>query len=206
MIYFEIYSDLFFYVDIVILRAWYPILPRKMYNPVTSLLIKDKTEWKGMRLTGQVRYENEIAVPNPKDSQYKTIERSVRHFNPLRVPKAIRTELPFKSQIAMMRPQKKDSYLAKRAVVLDGEEKKKRDLLQKVMTLRNEKDRKRQEKKLERKAVFEKKLADNEQKRREREKKDKKEYFSKYGKKRGADGAGGRSGKRRRGGGDDFDD
>ncbi|KAK7203421.1 hypothetical protein BZA70DRAFT_312500 [Myxozyma melibiosi] len=199
------FEDKILMSDIVILRAWYPIKPRKLYNPVTSLLIKDKTEWQGMRLTGQVRYENEIAVPNQKDSQYKTVEREARRFNPLRVPKAIRTDLPFKSQIAMMKPQKKETYLAKRAVVLGGDEKKKRDLLQKVMTLRNEKDRKRQEKKQERKAVFEKKLADNEQKRREREKKDKKEYFSKYGKKRGADGPGGRGGKRRRGGGDDFD-
>ncbi|KAK9460662.1 uncharacterized protein V1516DRAFT_625304 [Lipomyces oligophaga] len=190
------FEDKILMSDIIILRAWYPIQPRKFYNPVTSLLIKNKTEWQGMRLTGQVRYENEIAVPNPKDSYYKTIERPTRKFNPLRVPKSVQSELPFKSQITMMKPQRKESYLSKRAVVLGGDEKKKRALMQTVMTIRNEKERKRQEKKQQNKTAYVKKIQEGEEKRRERERKEKKEYFSKQGK-RIAGKSGGR-GKRQR--------
>ena len=54
-----------------------------------------------------------------------------RRFNPLKVPKSIQAELPFKSQIHTMKPQKKKTYMSKRAVVLGGEEKKARDLMQK---------------------------------------------------------------------------
>ncbi|KAK9239475.1 hypothetical protein V1525DRAFT_372678 [Lipomyces kononenkoae] len=187
--------------DIVILRAWYPIQPRKLYNPVTSLLLSEKTEWQGMRLTGELRHEKGLSVPQLKDSDYTKIERPVRRFNPLRVPKTIRSELPFKSQIAMMNPQQKVSYLQKRAVVVGGTEKKKREMMQKVMTLRNEQVRKRQEKKQERKAVYQKKIAENEDKRKERERRDKKEFFQRQSQKRNAGTQGG-GGKRHRGGDD----
>ncbi|KAK9374198.1 uncharacterized protein V1513DRAFT_416388 [Lipomyces chichibuensis] len=192
------FEDKILMSDIVILRAWYPIQPRKLYNPVTSLLLNEKTEWQGMRLTGELRHEKNLPVPQLKDSDYTTIERAVRRFNPLRVPKTIRSELPFKSQIAMMNPQKKESYLQKRAVVVGGTEKKKRDMMQKVMTLRNEQVRKRHEKKRERKTAYQKKVAENEEKRKERERKDKQEFFKRQGKRRNTGESGG-GGKRHRG-------
>ncbi|KAK9477482.1 hypothetical protein V1514DRAFT_296155 [Lipomyces japonicus] len=192
--------------DIVILRAWFSIQPRKYYNPVTSLLMTDKTEWRGMRLTGEVRHEQGLEVPALKDSTYRPVEREVRRFNPLRVPNSIRTELPFKSQIAMMKPQKKESYLSKRAVVIGGDEKKKRNLMQKVMTIRNEKIRKRNEKTLQNKTSHAQKLADNEEKRKDRERRDKQEYFRRTNKRPASAGAGrgGRGGKRQKGDDNDF--
>ncbi|KAK9473341.1 uncharacterized protein V1510DRAFT_392589 [Dipodascopsis tothii] len=189
--------------DIVILRAWYPIKARKFYNPVTSLLVEDKAEWKGMKLTGQVRHERSLAVPNEKDSQYKNIERPERRFNPLRVPKAIRADLPYKAQLTAMRPQKRATYLQKRAVVLGGDERKARDVMVKVMTLSNEQRRKRAEKKAERREVRDKKLAKDDEKRRDRERRDKQEHFRREGKKRGASGGAGGRGKRQRGEDDD---
>jgi ribosome biogenesis protein BMS1 len=57
--------------DIVFLRAWYSILPRKFYNPVTSLLLADKGEWRGMRLTGQVRRAEGLKTPLGVNSTYK---------------------------------------------------------------------------------------------------------------------------------------
>ena len=57
--------------DIVFLRAWYPVKPRKYYNPVTSLLLSSKSGWQGMRLTGQVRRELEMRAPQKMDSAYK---------------------------------------------------------------------------------------------------------------------------------------
>jgi ribosome biogenesis protein BMS1 len=170
--------------DTIFLKTWYPVNVKKFYNPVTSLLSKEKSEWKGMRLTGQVRAAQDMATPMNEDSSYKKIERSERRFNPLKVPKSIKQALPFKSQIHEMKPQKKKTYMAKRAVVLGGEEKKARDLMQKIATLRKEKDSKRKSKKDEKFKEKLKVLAKKEDLRKEKEKERKKEYFSREGKKR----------------------
>jgi ribosome biogenesis protein BMS1 len=179
--------------DIVFLRAWYPIKPHRFYNPVTNLI-----GWEGMRLTGEVRRDQGIATPSDKNSLYKPIERATRHFNPLRVPRALAAELPFKSQIVRTKKQGKETYMQKRAVVVGGEEKKARDLMQKVMTLRNEKVAKRREAKEEKRKVYRKKVAENAEMRGEREKREKQEYWRKEGKKRRADTDGSGGGKRRR--------
>lgn len=57
--------------DIVFLRAWYQIKPRQYYNPVGSLLLKDKEGWKGMRLTGEVRRDELLKTPADVNSLYK---------------------------------------------------------------------------------------------------------------------------------------
>lgn len=188
--------------DIVFLRAWYPVKPHRFYNPVTNLLDAADTEnadagWKGMRLTGQVRRDEGLETPLQKNSAYRSIERATRHFNPLRVPRQLAADLPFKSQIVQMKPQKKTTYMQKRAVVLGGEEKKARDLMQKIMTLRNEKVAKRRVAQEARKEGYRKKVAENEGKRSEREKREKDEYWRREGKKRKGEGEGG-GGKRRR--------
>ena len=194
--------------DIVFLRAWYPVKPHRFYNPVTNLLEStsddatgetDGSGWQGMRLTGQIRASQSLPTPKQKDSAYKPIERSTRHFNPLRVPRAIAAELPFKSQIAHMAPQRKQTYLQKRAVVLGGEEKRARDLMQKITTLRKEKVEKRRRKQEERKEPYRRKVKENEEKRAEREKKERDEYWRREGKKRRLqdEGAGGRGGGKR---------
>ena len=179
--------------DIVFLRAWYPVKPHRFYNPVTNLLEHnaedttgrtDEGGWQGMRLTGQIRASQSLPTPKQKDSAYKPIERPTRHFNPLRVPRALAAELPFKSQIAHMAPQRKQTYLQKRAVVLGGEEKRARDLMQKITTLRNEKVEKRRRKQEERKEPYRRKVKENEEKRAEREKKERDEYWRREGKKK----------------------
>lgn len=194
------FEDKILMSDTIFLKTWYPIKIKKFYNPVTSLLLNHHSEWKGMRLTGQVRAENNIPTPLQDDSQYKKIERVERHFNPLRVPKSIQADLPFKSQIHKMKPQKKQSYMNKRAVVLGGEEKKARDLMQKIATIRKEKDVKRKTKKDEKFKEKLKKIVKNEELRKEKEKERKKEYFAKEGKKRrlGSEEGNGGGGKRRR--------
>ncbi|KAK4544493.1 hypothetical protein LTR36_004064 [Oleoguttula mirabilis] len=204
--------------DIIFLRAWYPVRPHRFYNPVTNLLeggraqteTEPETATKAgamMRLTGQVRAENNIPTPQEKNSHYRPIERQERHFNPLRVPRKLQADLPFKSQIVKMKPQRRnDTYTQKRAVVVGGEEKVARRLMQQVMTLRNEKVEKRRVKQEERKLPYKAKVAENEEKRREREKRERDEFWRKEGKKRkgwgegeggAAAGAGG-GGKRRK--------
>jgi ribosome biogenesis protein BMS1 len=179
--------------DIVFLRAWYPIKPHRFYNPVTNLI-----GWEAMRLTGEVRRAEGIPTPQQKNSLYKPIERETRHFNPLRVPRALAAELPYKSQIVQMKKQSRPTYMQKRAVVLGGEEKKARDLMQKIMTIRNEKVAKRRAAKEEKRVVYRKKVAENAEKRGERERREKQEYWRKEGKKRRAENDGGGGGKRQR--------
>jgi ribosome biogenesis protein BMS1 len=198
------FEDKILMSDIVFLRAWYPIKPRRFYNPVTNLLDLDETAsgengWKSMRLTGEVRRDEGIPTPQEKDSKYRPIERPTRHFNPLRVPRQLAKDLPFTSQITQMRPRKEQTYLQKRAVVVGGEEKKARDLMQKLSTLNNEKRAKRATAQEERRKVYRAKVAENLEKKAERERKERAEYWRHEGKKRkNTDADGGGSGKKRR--------
>lgn len=181
------FEDKILMSDTIFLKTWYPVKIKKFYNPVTSLLLNKHQEWKGMRLTGQVRAAQNIATPLEKDSAYKKIEREERRFNPLKVPKSIQKDLPFKSQIKQMKPQKKQGYLAKRAVVVDGEEKKMRDLVNKINTLKRDKENKRKAKKNDKFQDRLKELAKKEESKKEKERERKKEYFSREGKKRNLD-------------------
>ncbi|OAA47755.1 Ribosome biogenesis protein BMS1/TSR1 [Metarhizium rileyi] len=190
------FEDKILLSDIVFLRAWYPINPHRFYNPATNLI-----GWQPMRLTGEVRRDEGVATPQPKNSQYRKVERENRHFNPLRVPRALAAGLPYKSQITTTKKQKRDTYMQKRAVVLpnNSEEKKARAIMQQLLTVRNDAAAKRRAKKAETHAAFKKKLADNEEKKEAREKREAKEYWRKNGRKRAAeDGGGGGGSKRRR--------
>ncbi|KAI9798478.1 MAG: Glycoside hydrolase 2 (Mannanase, beta-galactosidase) [Piccolia ochrophora] len=177
--------------DIVFLRAWYPIRPHRFYNPVTNLLdavaapeSDDPHGWQGMRLTGQIRKDEGLDTPQQKNSKYRPVERPTRHFNPMRVPRRLAADLPFKSQIVSTKAQREPTYMQKRAVVLGGEERRARDLMQKLMTLRNEKVAKRRDAQEERRKGYRKKMAENAEKKEEREKKERDEYWRKEGKKR----------------------
>ena len=194
------FEDKILMSDIVFLRAWYPVKPHRFYNPVTNLLdVAQDGEWQGMRLTGQVRAAVGQATPQQRDSRYNKIERPTRHFNPLRVPRQLATNLPFKSQITQTKARKAGpTYLQKRAVVLGGEERKARDLMQKLMTLRNEKVEKRAKKQEERREVYRKKVAENLENKSAREKRERDEFWRKEGKKRQAGAEGGGGGKRRK--------
>lgn len=178
------FEDKILMSDIIILRSWYPVHIKRFYNPVTSLLLKQKTEWKGVRLTGQIRAALNIPTPSNPDSAYKKIERPERHFNGLKVPKSIQKELPFKSQIHQMKPQKKKTYMAKRAVILGGEEKKARSFIQKVLTVSRAKEEKRKAKKTDQRKERLKRLAKAEEEKLQKDKEKKKEFFAKNGKKR----------------------
>jgi len=193
------FEDKLLMSDIVFLRAWYPIRPHRFYNLATNLI-----GWSPMRLTGQVRRDENIPTPQQENSKYRPIERPTRHFNPLRVPRAVAAELPYKSQITQMKKAGKPTYMQKRVVVVGGEEKKARDLMQKIMTVRKEKEAKRRVAKEAKRVIYRKKVAEGEEKRVEREKREKQEFWQKEGKKRkgwedgGGSGIGGGGGGKRR--------
>ncbi|KAK4191950.1 putative ribosome biogenesis protein BMS1 [Podospora australis] len=187
------FEDKILLSDIVFLRAWYPIKPHRFYNPATNLI-----GWQSMRLTGEIRRAEDIATPMQKNSQYRKIERQERHFNPLRVPKKLAAELPFKSQIVATKKQKKETYMQKRAVVVRGEEKKARDLMQKLTTIRKEQVAKRRAKKEEKRVEYRKKIAEIEEKMESKERREKQAYWEREGKKRRPSDMGGGGGKRRK--------
>lgn len=206
------FEDKILMSDIVFLRAWYPVKPHRFYNPVTDLLDAPATEngsdpsnaeveagWNAMRLTGAIRASLDIPTPSAPDSRYAKIERPTRHFNPLRVPRALAAELPFKSQIVARKARKDPTYLQKRAVVLGGEEKRARDLLQKLATIRREKVEKRAAKKEEGRQKYRVKVEKSLELKADREKREKDDYWRKEGRKRRSDAeAGGGGGKRQR--------
>lgn len=187
------FEDKILLSDIVFLRAWYPVKPHRFYNPVTNLI-----GWQGMRLTGQIRAEQQLETPQLRNSQYRKVERATRRFNPLRVPKKLAADLPFKSQLTVTKPQRKDTYMQKRAVVVRGDEKKARDLMAKLTTIRKDVNEKRRAKKEEKRKEYRKKVAEIGERMENKEKEQKKAYWEREGKKRGPSDGGGGGGKRRR--------
>lgn len=202
------FEDKILMSDIIFLRAWYPVKPHRFYNPVTDLLDAPSTSsevngvgeagWKAMRLTGAIRASLDIPTPSAPDSRYTKIDRPTRHFNPLRVPRALAADLPFKSQIVAPKARKEPTYLQKRAVVLGGEEKRARDLLQKLATIRRDKFEKRAVKKEEGRQKYRAKVEKSLELKAEREKRERDDYWRKEGRKRRGDAEGGGSGKRQR--------
>ncbi|OZJ01985.1 hypothetical protein BZG36_04890 [Bifiguratus adelaidae] len=191
------FEDKILMSDIIFLRAWYPVKPRKYYNPVTSLLGADG--WQGMRTTSQVRQALALHAPSNADSTYKPIVRPTRRFNHLKIPKSLQASLPFASKPKLIKPKanNKMSYLASRSVILEPEERKVHTLMQQLRTLGNEKKLKTREKNAERRQEYEKKKAKLEAVSKEKENERRKEYFRKEGKRARAEEVA-KSGKRQK--------
>ncbi|TFY70335.1 hypothetical protein EVG20_g2672 [Dentipellis fragilis] len=163
--------------DLIFLRAWYSIQPRRFYNPVTSLLLTNDTRWSGMRLTGQVRREQGLSAPQSINSTYKAVDRPARRFNPLRVPRKLQSALPYASKPKLMKPQNRLTYMQKRAVVLEPEEKKALAVIQQIRAIRKDQVSKRREKQEERKEVRRKKQEKDEGRLAEKRKEERKEHM-----------------------------
>ena len=188
--------------DIIFLRAWYQIQPRQYYNPTATLLLEDKSAWKGMRLTGEVRNAEKIKTPKDVNSNYRPIDRQERKFNTLKVPRKLQAALPYASKPKLHAPQKNLTYMQKRAVVLSEEERKAIGLLQQVQAIQKAKVAKRQEKKTESRVARAKKIEKDVSKREEKSKEEKREHYRQMGKekkrKEQAESSGGRFAKRRK--------
>lgn len=133
--------------DIVFLRTWYPVAPRRLYNPVMSLLVDDPETWSAMRLNVELRSEQQLATPSgPADSKYREIERTVRRPKPLEIPRSLKKALPYATQPKEEPRRRKDSYMASRAVVLEKDERRKLKVMQQIATVFRDKDMRRQAK------------------------------------------------------------
>jgi len=120
------------------MKSWYPVIPKKYYNTVTSLLQEDKTRWQGMKLVGELRREKQIPIPHQSDSVYKPVIRSEKRFKPLKIPRTLQAGLPFASKPKVPSKRSKPTYETRRAVILEGEEKRVYKLMQQIRTLQNE--------------------------------------------------------------------
>ena len=149
------FEDKILMSDIVFCRAWVPVEPKKLYNPVTSLLVPAGSEdLTAMKTVAELRRERSLPIPVNSDSVYKPIERKERRFNPLRIPERLQAQLPFASKPKM---DKKAPKSAKKTVILSREEKKAYTLMQQLNTVRNEKVRLRRSKQRERVIAHQKK-------------------------------------------------
>eukprot|EP00899_Mesostigma_viride_P005993 jgi/Mesvir1/15395/Mv06582-RA.1 len=184
--------------DIVFLRGWVPVDLPKYYNPVTNLLLAPDQAWSGMRTMAQLRRELHVPIPYNKDSVYKPIERLPRKFNPLRIPKALQAALPFKSKPKDVLARKHDTLEKRRAVVRDASERKAAALLQALGTIRNEKQRKREEATARRRAEYLKRKDKDEVARNQHTKEERKKRYREQGQKQAAQEAGSRGPKRSR--------
>ena len=153
------FEDKILMSDIVICRLWVPVEIKQFYNPVLSLLAPstpasskddaggDSAEASGltlMRTTREMRVAEKVPQKVNKDSLYKPIERKERVFKKLKIPSKLQEALPFKSKPKLQHALNRESYLAKRAVVLDPEEKKSRAAVQMLSTIKKSKVEKRQ--------------------------------------------------------------
>lgn len=153
-----------------------------------------------MRLTGQVRHDEAVKTPLDVNSTYKPVTRAPRRFNTLKVPKKLQATLPYASKPKLMKPQHRQTYMQKRAVVLEPDEKKAIALLQQIRALRKDQVVRRKSKQNERREVHRKKTEKEEAKKSEKEKEKRKDYMRVAGQKskREADMEEGRGSKRKR--------
>lgn len=113
-----------------------------------------KDGWAGMRTVAQLRRELGVGAPRDTDSLYKPIERAPRKFNPLKIPKTLQAQLPFKSKVMNFPGRKRESLEQKRAIkVREPGEKRADALVHALNTIRNAKNQKRREQQTRRREV-----------------------------------------------------
>jgi hypothetical protein len=83
-----------------------------------------------MRTTAQLRRDMKVPQVVAKDSVYKPIVRSQRVFAPLTVSAKLQAALPFASKPKQTVAANKQSYLQRRKVILEPEERKQRAVVQ----------------------------------------------------------------------------
>jgi len=143
------FEDRIIMSDIVFLRAWCPVEVNKYYNPVTDLLQIEKGTWQGMKTVYQLRKERGLSVPSDPDSYYTPIERKLRFFNPLKIPKTLQAELPFKSVPKNQKNRTEPTLEMHRAVLLEPHEKERLKVIRDLNMIKNTKLRKQKVKKRE---------------------------------------------------------
>ncbi|KAK9965745.1 hypothetical protein ABG768_004818 [Culter alburnus] len=180
------FEDRLLMSDIVFLRSWYPVSVPQLYNPVTSLLmpVGQKDTWAGMRTLGQLKHDLGIRNKPNKDSLYKPVERQVRHFNPLHIPKELQKALPFKSKPKLRQAKGKTPRdLQRPAVIREPHEKKVAALLEALSSVYAYKNKKAKAEQKAKHSEFLKQKEKQDAERLKRLKEERKKTFSAMGQK-----------------------
>lgn len=134
------------------------------------------------RTIAEIRRDQNVAIPVNKDSLYKPITRVRREFAKIHVPKKLQESLPFASKPKQQANKNKESYMAKRAVILDPEDRKKRAAIQMLSTIKKDKVSIRNETQKKRKAEKAKVIARSHEKFADVHKEEKKRKYVMEGK------------------------
>ncbi|XP_059312227.1 uncharacterized protein LOC132063611 isoform X2 [Lycium ferocissimum] len=171
------FEDKILMSDIVFLRAWTQVEVPSFYNPLTTALQpRDKT-WQGMKTVAELRREHNLPVPVNKDSLYKPIERKLKKFNPLVIPKQLQKGLPFKSKPKDTPARKRPLLEDKRAVVMEPHERKVLANIQHLRLIQHEKMKKRKLKDDEKKKALEAERTKEEQLSKKRQREERRERY-----------------------------
>ena len=168
--------------DIVFCRTWVKIEIPKFYNPITSLLLPlgQKSQWQGMKTTGELKREAQIKVqPNP-DNLYTPVERDTKIFKPLYVPRKLQSELPYqdKPKESPVSSKRKATFEDKRvAVVREPREENIVRMMRMVRTNYAHKQKKLKEETHKRMTEYEKRVKEEEAKKIKKQKEVKKQIF-----------------------------
>ncbi len=145
------FEDKILVSDIVFCRTWVPVEIKNYYNPVTNHLSRGTESWRSMKPKAQLQIESNTPIEVKPDSIYRPIERPERKRTKLLIPKRLEESLPYANKPKNDTKRKKNNYVAKRAVMLEPEERKKYTFIQALNTIRKEKLSIRKAKKEERK-------------------------------------------------------
>jgi len=166
-----VFEDKILMSDIVFLRAWVPVEPIKYCETAATLLQRRNipevdAAWR-MRTLRELREAKGVPIPVDQDSLYHPIERKPRRFAPLKIPKALVAELPYRSLPKELPPSRRTTPTQRTqllATVMEPREKKAFTIMQMLNTVGHERDRIRKTSKAQKR----------EQRQREREKEDEK--------------------------------
>ncbi|KAJ6690912.1 hypothetical protein OIU74_015567 [Salix koriyanagi] len=170
------FEDRILMSDIVFLRAWTQVEAPCFYNPLTTALQPRNKTWQGMKTMAELRREHNLPIPVNKDSLYKPIERTLKKFNPLVIPKSLQATLPFESKpkdILKGRP----TLERRRAVVMEPDERKVHALVQQLRLITNDKMKKRKVKKEQERKKLEAEKAKDEELSRKRKREERRERY-----------------------------
>lgn len=105
--------------DIVLLKAWTQVEPKKFCNPVL-----DSPDWRRIRTIAELRRHHQVPIPHKPGSAYvgKELPRSERTFATLRTPKNVLKDLPFDAREVEIREKRvRDKLVAQETDVLMSE-------------------------------------------------------------------------------------
>ncbi|XP_067203933.1 ribosome biogenesis protein BMS1 homolog [Linepithema humile] len=176
------FEDKIMLSDIVFCRTWYKVDVPRFYNPVISLLLPpaEKNQWRGMKTTGQLKRERSIRAEAEKDSIYTPVERGVKVFRPLFIPRKLQKELPYRDKPKLQsvphlrKPQFKQGRVA---VVREPHEENVARLMRMIRTNYAHKQKRTKEAMTKRITAYQARVQEEEAKNMKKQKQVKKEVF-----------------------------